>query len=215
MKRRSFGATVGSAAVTGVLVLWLLVLIGRDGAPGEPVAEPSLMGQVVGLAFFGFATGCAAGVVQFCVGWLFRLRFRRREKRPVITPATVDPWAETVDRCKQSAKAVTRLIESLPATAAGEWLGRIAETMSANLADIEALAEAGRAALPATDPLAVAEVRQHPLYGLLQKSAGEFTDVVGQINQMLVELHTPAGLEEVRTQLQVLAEQLPLLRRSP
>jgi hypothetical protein len=203
---------VGSAAVTGVLVLFLLVLISSNGSPAPvPAEEPSLWSVVFGTVFFGIGAGFVAGVIQFVMGSLFRRRPRKRERRAVITPASVDPWAELIDRSKQSAKAVTRLIESLPATAAGEWLGRIAETMSANLADIEALAEAGRTALPATDPLAVAEIRHHPLYGLLQKSTREFTGVVGQINQMLVELHTPAGLAEVRTQLQVLAEQLPLL----
>lgn len=195
-------------------MLSIMLFIGGDGST-EPVpetaAEPSLLSGLMAVAFFGLGAGAAAGIVQFCLGRVFSFRLRKRDKRTVITPATVDPWAETVDRCKQSAKAVTRLLESLPTTVAGEWLGRIAETMSANLADIEALAEAGRTALPATDPLAAAEIKQHPLYGLLQKSAGEFTDVVGQINRMLVELHTPAGLEQVRTQLQVLAEQLPLL----
>jgi hypothetical protein len=195
-------------------MLLIIVLMG-SGGPAEPVpetaAEQSVGAAVMVVAFLGVGVGAVAGVVQFLLGWAFGFLTRKRDKRTVITPASVDPWKETVDRCKQSAKAVNRLIESLPATAAGEWLGRIAETMSANLADIEALAEAGRTALPATDPLAAAEIRQHPLYGLLRKSAGEFTDVVDQINQMLVELHTPAGLEQVRTQLQVLAEQLPLL----
>jgi hypothetical protein len=201
---------VGSAAITGVLVLGLLLLVSNNGSSDPlPAQEPSLWAQIVGVVFFGLGAGCVAGVIQFCIGWV--LRPRRREKRPVIVPASVDPWAEVVDQSKQSAKAVTRLLESLPTTAAGEWLGRIAETMSANLADIEALAEAGRTALPATDPLAAAEIRQHPLYALLRKSADEFTEVVDQINRMLVELHTPAGLELVRTQLQVLAEQLPLL----
>jgi hypothetical protein len=201
---------VGSAAVTGVLVLSFVLLISSN-VPTDPTPEPSMGSQVFGVVVFGLLAGIAAGIVQFCVGWVLRLRIPKRAKRPVIVPASVDPWAEIVERSKRSAKAVTRLLESLPATVAGEWLGRIAETMSANLADIEALADAGRTALPATDPLAVAEIRQHPLYGLLQKSAGEFADVVGQINRMLVELHTPAGLEQVRTQLQVLAEQLPLL----
>jgi hypothetical protein len=196
-----------------VLVLSFVLLISNGASSGVPQAPPSLLSQVFTVLLFGLGAGFVAGVVQYLVGSVFRPR--RREKRPVIIPASVDPWAEVVGRSKQSAKAVTSLLESLPTTAAGEWLGRIAETMSANLADIEALAEAGRTALPATDPLAAAEIRQHPLYALLQKSAGEFADVVEQINRMLVELHTPAGLEQVRTQLQVLAEQLPLLGGPP
>lgn len=200
-----------------MLVLAFVLIVSGTGSPNPaPTPDPPLWAAMLIVIVFGLAAGCVAGAVQFLAGWVFR----RRERPAVAAPepvaiASVDPWAEPVDRSKQSAKAVTRLLESLPATAAGDWLGRIAETMSANLADIESLAEAGRAALPATDGRAVAEIKRHPLYGLLQQSAGEFADVVDQINRMTVELHTPRGLEQVRTQLQVLAEQMPLLRRTP
>jgi hypothetical protein len=211
---------VGSAAVTGVLVIGLVVLLGAgadDG--GTPAPDPSFMTGLIMVIVLGLIGGALAGAIQHGVATLFHKRGRLTEIEPPISPTLqarlVDPWAEPVERSRESVRALTRLLDSLPPTAAGEWLGRIAATMSANLGDVAKLADAGRAAIPADDERAIAEIKQHPLYALLQKSADEFADVVAQINRMTVELHTPAGLAQIRTQLQVMAEQLPLLGREP
>ena len=220
MPKRSFGGAVGSAAVTGVLVIGLMVLLGSGvGDSGEPAAEPSFIAGLIMVVVLGAFGGALAGAVQYGVASLVRKREHPMGIEPPVQPTfqirLVDPWAEPLERSRQSVKALTRLLDSLPPTAAGDWLGRIAATMSANLGDMAKLAAAGRAAVPPTDERAVAEIQQHPLYALLEKSADEFADVVAQINRMTVELHTPAGLEQVRTQLQVLAEQMSLLGREP
>jgi hypothetical protein len=111
-----------------------------------------------------------------------------------------------------SGRALRALGGGCRPASASEWLAQITGTMAAKLADLRLLADAGRAAVPVVGIHDDAAAKKHPLYAVLLKAADEFAEVANEISKVVVELHSTVGLDEVKVQLQMLTEQLPLLR---
>ena len=201
--RRSISVGCGWGAVAGLMVCVVAALGGWDPrVDGEVLAGISIVligavfGAVVGAVRHGIAVLAGSGVDEVSV--------------PGVPVA--DPWGVPVARCERSAEAVVRLLDTLPASVAAEWLRRIAEDMAEKLAELGTLADAGRAAVPIVDRRSVRRVRRHPLYGILAKTADEFALTYDQISSLVVELHAAPDFDEVKAQLEVLTEQLPWLR---
>jgi len=206
-RRRSLLRSIMMGCAWGVfagLVTAVFVYV-NDGWDDGPLHRLFLGAAVSGVAF-----GAVVGTVRHGI-----LAIAGPGVDEVSTPPPLisdDPWGEPVARCERSAEAVVRLLDTLPASAAAEWLTRIAESMAEKLAELGTLADAGRAAVPIEDKKSITLVRKHPLYAMLEKSADEFADISDQVGRMMVELHDAPDLDQVRAQLEVLTEQLPWLR---
>ena len=186
------------------MVLWFVAtVLGRD--PNEPGAFFTGFGAL----FVGAGIGAVAGAVRH--GILAIVGSGSDEISAPSLMVSIDPWGEPVARCELSARAVVRLLDTLPPSAAADWVTHIAEDMAEKLAELVVLADAGRAAVPIVDKSSIARARKHPLYAMLKKTANEFDDISDQLGRMMVELNAP-DLDQVKTQLHVLTEQLPWLR---
>lgn len=193
-----FGAVVG----TFVMLVALLMAVVTEGWSAE--ADGPLGAAVLGAAIVGAIVGCTAGGIYHMFGVLW--------EKPTKPRPLDEPWNGPVERCARSASTVTKLLDTLPDSAAADWLAQIAGTMATKLAEMEAFAEAGRAVAPAINANGIALAKRHPLYAQLKRSADEFAEVADQVSKLMIELQTPGNMERVRTELQVLTEQLPLLR---
>ncbi len=214
MGTSGLGRMIRSGALAGLLVFPVVMLFGvAVGGWDEAVDGPLALG-LLGIAFIGLPVGALMGAVM----WVFSPRRAPKPPSEPLEPLKPPPqhvdqvWVRPVSRCEESARAVARLLGTLPDCAAADWLARIAETMTAKLAEIQVLGDAGQAAVPVFTKRDVARAKAHPLYAQLQKSADEFADVADQVGSVMIELHTPPDLELIRAQLQMLTQQLPLLR---
>jgi hypothetical protein len=213
--RRSILLGILSAIMTLLIVGGLAILGGdhediMDGVLGSIVIGV-VLGGPMGALFYRLAGRGRRGETRTLAPAAKRVA-TPRIKRAARKPHLLDPWAAPVTRCEKSAEAVARLRDSMPASPVSEWLDQIAGTMSAKLAEIHALADAGRAVVPVTNVGSVAAAKKHPLYAVLQRAADEFGEVSTEIGALMLQLHGPLDLEQVKAQLQVLTEQLPLLR---
>jgi hypothetical protein len=188
-----------------VMLIALLVAVATEGWSTE--TDGPFIAGLIGAMVLGAGAGALVGAVKHGLAALFYGDDDWPED--AINPDVSDPWAVPVICCEQSAKAVVRLLESLPSSAAGEWPAQIVETMAIKLGDLRKLADAGRAAVPPVDGKAVRAAKKHPSYWVLQRSADEFAEVADEIGKVMAKLHSPLGLEEIRTQLRVLTERLP------
>jgi len=208
-RRRSLGRSIivgcGWGAVAALIATLFFVVIG-EWASAE---YGSLHERVLGAVVLGVGIGAVVGAVRHGIAVLAGSGV---DEVSVPGVPVADPWGAPVARCERSAEAVVRLLDTLPASVAAEWLRRIAEDMAEKLAELGTLADAGRAAVPIVDRRSVRRVRRHPLYGILAKTADEFALTYDQISSLVVELHAAPDFDEVKAQLEVLTEQLPWLR---
>ncbi|MEV4320407.1 hypothetical protein [Actinocrispum sp. NPDC049592] len=213
MAEGGVGRSLRLGALAGLVVLPMVMLlvvamVGWDESVDGPLADSVLGMAVVGLPAGALIGGAMWGFDRLC-------RSRDEKPRPIEppTPRHVDlVWLKPVERCEESARAVARLLGTLPGSAAADWLTKIAKTMTTKLAEIQMLADAGQAVVPVFTKRDVARARAHPLYAQLERAADEFADVADQVGRAMVELHTPPELDLIRAQLEVLTQQLPLLR---
>ncbi len=112
-------------------------------------------------------------------------------------------WSELVERCAESTRRVAAAVQTVPASPAKEWLGRISEQLTKELDDVRGIAQLGRA-LGAVD-------RQHPVYQRLLKAAHDFKQFENEVGRVALQMFDHPELDAARTHLEVLEKQLPQL----
>ena len=208
------GVVVRSAlwgAAVGALLMGVLTTIIDLAVPSDRPPSPVFI-TVIAIAAIALAFGGVPGaVVGTGVGFIRRSIQRPGQQRPgQLRPAYLpmpqqpyDMWSELVERCAESTRRVAAAVQTVPKSAAKEWLQRISEQLTKELDDVRGIAQLGRA-LGAVD-------RQHPVYQRLLKAAHDFQQFENEVGRVALQMFDHPELDEARTHLEVLEKQLPQL----
>lgn len=192
------GMAIGFVLVGGLAtIVELASTSGKQYAPFVTVTAIILFGGV-----FGGLPGAALGTG---IGFI-RRSMRPKEPRPVPLPIPQQPydmWSELVERCAESSRRVAAAVQTVPKSAAKDWLARISEQLTKELDDVRGIAQLGRA-LGAVD-------RQHPVYQRLLRAAHDFHQFENEVGRVALQMFDHPELDEARTHLEVLERQLPQL----
>ncbi|MFD0199293.1 MULTISPECIES: hypothetical protein [Saccharothrix] len=198
-----WGLLIGTALMT-TLILFGLALPSSDD-DGDPMwAATFIASGMVGVVMGGIP-GTLIGLVVGAV----------RRRRPAIAPLPPMPmplpppppplndrWSAMVGRCELAVRRVHAAVATVPASPAREWLERIADRFAAELPDVRRLADLGRA-LDAD--------RHHPVTDRLAAAVRDFTSFEDEVGRAALRLLNQTTLDAVRTDLEVLEQQLPHL----
>lgn len=161
-----------------------------------------IMSTIVMTIIFGGLPGAAIGAGIGAI----RRAARPKEQRPVRLPLPQQPydmWSEQVERCAESTRRVAAAVQTVPKSAARDWLAKISDQLTRELDDVRGIAQLGRA-LGAVD-------RQHPVYQRLLKAAHDFRQFENEVGRVALQMFDHPELDEARTHLEVLERQLPQL----
>ncbi|MEC3981242.1 hypothetical protein [Amycolatopsis sp. H20-H5] len=123
-----------------------------------------------------------------------------------------DPWRPPVASCQESVRMIERTVRVLEPSAARDWLFSIADTTHDKLSEVEALAELGRGLLPGRERGDVGAVREHEIFHRLVHSSEEFAGIEAEVLRLAVKSGSDADLDQVRVELELLGEQLDVLK---
>ncbi len=201
------GVVVRSAfwgAVAGTVLVGVFAVIVDQSAPDKTPNPAYITFIVLGLfaLLFGGLPGTMVGIA---VGFV-RRAVRPAQSRPVHLPIPQQPydmWSELVERCAESSRRVAAAVQTVPKSAAKDWLIRISEQLAKELDDVRGIAQLGRA-LGAVD-------RQHPVYQRLLRAAHDFHQFENEVGRVALQMFDHPELDEARTHLEVLERQLPQL----
>jgi hypothetical protein len=202
------GVVVRSAlwgAAVGTLLMGALATIVEVTAPSDqpsPVFVTIIAMMIITLIFGGIP----GAVIGTGIGFIRRSIGRPRQPRPAYLPMPQQPydmWSELVERCAESTRRVAAAVQTVPKSAAKDWLQRIGEQLTKELDDVRGIAQLGRA-LGAVD-------RQHPVYQRLLKAAHDFHQFENEVGRVALQMFDHPELDEARTHLEVLEKQLPQL----
>jgi len=173
-----------------------------------PSDKPSpVLVTIMAILFLAVAFGGVPGAaIGTGVGFLRRSLQRPSQPRPVHLPMPQQPydmWSELVERCAESTRRVAAAVQTVPKSAAKDWLQRISEQLTKELDDVRGIAQLGRA-LGAVD-------RQHPVYQRLLKAAHDFKQFENEVGRVALQMFDHPELDAARTHLEVLEKQLPQL----
>ncbi|MBM7861169.1 hypothetical protein [Lentzea nigeriaca] len=150
--------------------------------------------------------GLPGSLVGLVIGLIRRSINRPRQAMPFFPMAPQQPydmWSEQVERCAESARRVSAAVQTVPASAAKDWLLRISEQLTKELDDVRGIAQLGRA-LGAVD-------QQHPVYQRLLKAAHDFKQFENEVGRVALQMFDHPELDDARTHLEMLEKQLPQL----
>ncbi|WP_086666365.1 hypothetical protein [Lentzea kentuckyensis] len=195
-----WGAAVGTLLM-GVLTTIIDQAVPSDGPPS------SVFVTIIAIGAISVAFGGVPGaVVGTGVGFIRRSIQRPAQPRPAYLPMPQQPydmWSELVERCAESTRRVAAAVQTVPKSAAKDWLQRIGEQLTKELDDVRGIAQLGRA-LGAVD-------RQHPVYQRLLKAAHDFQQFENEVGRVALQMFDHPELDEARVHLEVLEKQLPQL----
>ncbi|NKE58424.1 hypothetical protein FXN61_16990 [Lentzea sp. PSKA42] len=202
------GVVVRSAlwgAAIGTVLMGALTTIVEVSVPSEKPS--SVFVTIIAILVLAFAFGGLPGaVVGTGVGFIRRSVQSPRQPKPAYPPIPQQPydmWSELVERCAESTRRVAAAVQTVPKSAAKDWLQRISEQLTKELDDVRGIAQLGRA-LGAVD-------RQHPVYQRLLKAAHDFHQFENEVGRVALQMFDHPELDEARTHLEVLEKQLPQL----
>ncbi|MFI6098836.1 hypothetical protein ACIA8G_25045 [Lentzea sp. NPDC051213] len=202
------GVVVRSAlwgAASGTVLIGALAIITEFAAPSETPTSPLVTVIVILIitAMFGTAPGAMIGTA---VGLIRRAVQKPKQPRvfhPPIPQQPYDMWSELVERCAESTRRVAAAVQTVPRSAAKDWLVRISEQLTQELDDVRGIAQLGRA-LGAVD-------RQHPVYQRLLTAAHDFKVFENEVGRVALQMFDHPELDSARVHLEVLEKQLPQL----
>ncbi|MEU4764943.1 hypothetical protein AB0H12_16965 [Actinosynnema sp. NPDC023794] len=199
-----WGLLIGTALMTMLLMFTL-------AAPSSPDGES--VPVLASLIASGILGGVPGSVVGLVVGAI-----RHRSRPPVhllpppppprplpVPPPANDRWSAMVGRCELAARRVHAAVATVPASPAREWLERIAGQFAAELPDVRRIADLGRA-LDAD--------QHHPVTERLNAAVRDFTSFEDEVGRAALRLLNQSSLDAVRTDLEILEQQLPHLGNS-
>jgi hypothetical protein len=193
-----WGAVVGTALVGAFATT--VEVTSADNTP-----SPAFVTFIV-LSFFAVLFGGLPGIVIGTGIGFLRRAVAPKQPRPVHLPIPQQPydmWSELVERCAESSRRVAAAVQTVPKSAAKDWLARISEQLTKELDDVRGIAQLGRA-LGAVD-------RQHPVYQRLLRAAHDFHQFENEVGRVALQMFDHPELDEARTHLEVLERQLPQL----
>ncbi|PSL54879.1 hypothetical protein B0I31_106399 [Saccharothrix carnea] len=199
-----WGLLIGTALMT-ILIMFGLAVPSSDDDGDTMWAAAFVASGIVGVVMGGIP-GTLIGLVVGAV----------RRRRPAIAPPPMpmpfppplpppplnDRWSAMVGRCELAVRRVHAAVATVPASPAREWLERIAARFAAELPDVRRLADLGRA-LDAD--------HQHPVTDRLSAAVRDFTSFEDEVGRAALRLLNQTTLDAVRTDLEVLEQQLPHL----
>jgi hypothetical protein len=195
------GAAIGTLLM-GAFLVFVDLSVPSDEPPSSPVIT------ILAIMVIAFVIGAIPGaVVGTGIGFLRRsVRQPRQAPRPMHPPVPQQPydmWSDLVERCAASTRRVAAAVQTVPKSAAKDWLQRISEQLAKELDDVRGIAQLGRA-LGAVD-------RQHPVYQRLLKATHDFHQFENEVGRVALQMFDHPELDEARTHLEVLEKQLPQL----
>jgi hypothetical protein len=196
-----WGAAIGTLLM-GAFVVFVDMSVPSDKPPSSPVIS------ILAIMVIAFMIGTIPGaVVGTGVGFLRRaVRQPRQAPGPMHPPAPQQPydmWSDLVERCAASTRRVAAAVQTVPRSAAKDWLQRISEQLTKELDDVRGIAQLGRA-LGAVD-------RQHPIYQRLLRASHDFHQFENEVGRVALQMFDHPELDEARTHLEMLEKQLPQL----
>lgn len=201
------GVVVRSAlwgAAVGTVLVGVFATIVDQSYP-DKTPNPAYITFIV-LGLFALLFGGLPGIVIGTGVGFIRRAARPAQPRPVHLPIPQQPydmWSELVERCAESSRRVAAAVQTVPKSAAKDWLVRISEQLAEELDDVRGIAQLGRA-LGAVD-------RQHPVYQRLLRAAHDFHQFENEVGRVALQMFDHPELDEARTHLEVLERQLPQL----
>ncbi|RAS68618.1 hypothetical protein C8D87_102687 [Lentzea atacamensis] len=191
---------------TGSLLMGALVtlieLTSKSDSPSSGVI--TVLAILIFAVTFGGIPGVVIGTgVGFIRRSIQRPRLHPRPMHPPLPQQPYDMWSELVERCAESTRRVAAAVQTVPRSAAKDWLQRISEQLTEELDDVRGIAQLGRA-LGAVD-------QQHPVYQRLLKAAHDFRQFENEVGRVALQMFDHPELDEARTHLEVLEKQLPQL----
>ena len=195
-----WGAAIGTLLM-GVLTTIIDLAVPSDRPPSSVFVTIIAIGAIA--VAFG---GVPGAVVGTGVGFIRRSIQRPVQQGPAYPPMPQQPydmWSELVERCAESTRRVAAAVQTVPKSAAKDWLQRIGEQLTKELDDVRGIAQLGRA-LGAVD-------RQHPVYQRLLKAAHDFQQFENEVGRVALQMFDHPELDEARVHLEVLEKQLPQL----
>ncbi|SMC65684.1 hypothetical protein [Lentzea albidocapillata] len=204
------GIVVRSAlwgAAIGTLLMGAFVTAVDLAVPSDKPPSSAFI-TILAILVVAFMTGAIPGaVVGTGVGFIRRsVQQPRQMPRPMHPPVPQQPydmWSDLVERCAASTRRVAAAVQTVPNSAAKDWLWRISGQLTKELDDVRGIAELGRA-LGAVD-------RQHPVYQRLLKATHDFHQFENEVGRVALQMFDHPELDEARTHLEVLEKQLPQL----
>ncbi|MFE9744737.1 hypothetical protein ACFYOT_07525 [Saccharothrix saharensis] len=206
-----WGLLIGTALMT-VLILFGIAL----PASAADEADAPVLASVIAAGIVGVVLGGVPGTVVGAVVGAVR---RRRTALPPPPPPMMFPpppppppppplndrWSAMVGRCELAVRRVHAAVAAVPPSPAREWLERIAGRFAAELPDVRRIADLGRA-LDAD--------QHHPVADRLNAAVRDFTSFEDEVGRAALRLLNQSSLDAVRTDLEVLEQQLPHLGTS-
>ncbi|MCX2954943.1 hypothetical protein [Lentzea sp. NEAU-D7] len=199
-----WGATIGTLLM-GALVT-AIELASESGKPSSAFIT------FTAILIVSFMMGAVPGaVVGTCVGLVRRSVQRPRHlpgqmpgpMHPPVPQQPYDMWSDLVERCAASTRRVAAAVQTVPQSAAKDWLQRISEQLLKELDDVRGIAQLGRA-LGAVD-------QKHPVYQRLLKASHDFHQFENEVGRVALQMFDHPELHEARTHLEMLEKQLPQL----
>jgi hypothetical protein len=191
------------SAIGFVLMGALVTLVAVVGSKPEDTVAMIIAVIIICAVLLGGIPGVLIGLV---VGLIRRSAGRSRQQVPAYPMAPQQPydmWSELVERCAESTRRVAAAVQTVPVSAAKDWLQRISDQLTKELDDVRGIAQLGRA-LGAVD-------RQHPVYQRLLKAAHDFKQFENQVGRVALQMFDHPELDAARTHLEMLEKELPQL----
>jgi hypothetical protein len=201
-----FRSTLWGAGI-GTLLMGALTVAIEVGVPSDKPPSSAII-TFLALLMVTFVIGTIPGaVVGTGIGFIRRsVQQPRRVPGPMHPPMPQQPydmWSDLVERCASSTRRVAAAIQTVPKSAAKDWLERISEQLTKELDDVRGIAQLGRA-LGAVD-------QQHPVYQRLLKATHDFHQFENEVGRVALQMFDHPELDEARTHLEMLEKQLPQL----
>jgi hypothetical protein len=189
-----------------MLVLWGAVTLtdGDDGGVGAALFAAVILGAGTGL-LPGFA------IDMFATRHSARRQSAPPPAPPVAVPPPDDIWQRMLEQCQQSMRTVDEAVDVAPASAAKKWLVTLQGKMTTELGNATSLVRLARAEFPDEHGSGSADAVAHPLYWQLRKAVADFTTSREGIVAIAAKLVHQPDLDQVRTDLDMLTQQLPEL----
>ncbi|MET9228435.1 hypothetical protein [Lentzea sp. NPDC003310] len=192
-------------ALIGTLLMGALTTVIDLTTPsGAPESSPFI--TFVAIGFVSLLFGGIPGAVLGTIVGAIRSSVQKPRPQPMPLPYPQQPfdmWSDLVERCAASTRRVAAAVQTVPNSAAKEWLQRISGQLAAELDDVRGIAQLGRA-LGAVD-------QQHPVYQRLLQATHDFHAFENEVARVALQMFDHPELDEARTHLEFLEKQLPQL----
>ncbi|MCE6995910.1 hypothetical protein LZG04_14025 [Saccharothrix sp. S26] len=198
-----WGLLIGTALMTALIMFGISL-------PSSPDGEVNVAVSLIASGIVGVVMGGVPGtLVGLLVGAVRRRRPALAPPPPPPLPLAVPPpppqhdrWSAMTGRCELAVRRVHAAVATVPPSPARDWLARIAARFAAELPDVRRLSDLGRA-LDAD--------QNHPVTERLNAAVRDFTSFEDEVGRAALRLLNQTSLDAVRTDLEVLEQQLPHL----